>query len=368
MTQQDVAVPAPPVSWKRGLAARVLPAAAVARLAAWNRRLRAMAALAANGWYDARRYWRWSSAGLSDAGLDHTQLAALVTLNWHRLEKGLALPAPRPGFGQDAALRLVALLDLYLERHGMDATAAAGVDTLSAWQDFNRPFGITNTRVAQALARYARHPRPAAGAEGGPEGGPKGGRVYGGTIPVTRAAVHAARPGDVDAFFATRHSVRQFTGEPVDHATLERAVALALHTPSVCNRQGWRVHAFTGAEQRARILAHQNGNRGFGDRAGAVLAVTADLRHFTSVGERYQGWIDGGLFAMTLAWAFHALGLGCCMLNWSVTRETDRALRREAGIPEHESVIMLMAVGHLPDTFTVARSQRKPLDAVLCMH
>lgn len=356
MTQQDVAGPAPPVSWKRGLVARVLPAAAVARLAAWNRRLRAVTALAANGWYDARRYWRWSSAGMADTDLDQTQLAALVTLNGHRLEKGLALPAPRPGFGQDAAARLVALLDLYLERHGLDATAAAGVDVLAAWQDFNRPLGVTSTRVAQALARYARHPRTG------------GDRVCGGTITVARADVHAALPHDAAAFFATRHSVRQFTGDPVNQDTLERAVALAQHTPSVCNRQGWRVHAFTGADQRARILAHQNGNRGFGDRAGAVLAVTADLRHFTSVGERYQGWIDGGLFAMTLAWAFHALGLGCCMLNWSVTKETDRALRREAGIPEHESVIMLMAVGHLPGRFTVARSQRKPLDAVLCVH
>lgn len=355
MTQQDVAVPAPPVSWKRGVVSRMLPPAAVARLAAWHRRLRAATALAANGWYDARRYWRWSSAGLADADLDRTQLAALVTLNWHRLEKGLALPKPRPGFGQDAAARLVALLDLYLDRHGMDATAAAGVDTLAAWQAFNHPFGIQNKGVAQALARYARHPRPSQS-------------PCGGTVPVTRAAVDAARPADPEAFFATRHSVRQFTGQPVGRATLERAVALALHTPSVCNRQGWRVHAFTDAGQRARLLAHQNGNRGFGDRAGAVLAVTADLRHFTSVGERYQGWIDGGLFAMTLAWAFHALGLGCCMLNWSVTRETDRALRREAGIPEHESVIMLMAVGHLPEDFSVARSQRKPLDAVLSLH
>lgn len=355
MTQQDVAIPAPPVSWKRGVVARVLPAAAVVRLAALNRRWRALAALAANAWYDARRFWAWSSAGRADGALDRTQLAALVTLNGHRLEKGLALPAPRPGFGQDAVARLVALLDLYLERHGMDATAAAGVDALAAWQDFNHPFGIRNTAVAAALARYARHPRPTQ-------------TLCGGTIPITRADLAAARPTDPEAFFATRHSVRQFTGAPVDRPILERAVALALSTPSVCNRQGWRVHAFTDAAQRARVLAYQNGNRGFGDRAGAVLAVTADLRHFTGVGERYQGWIDGGLFAMTLAWAFHALGLGCCMLNWSVTRDTDRALRREAGIPDHETVIMLMAVGHLPERFTVARSQRKPLDAVLAVH
>ena len=146
---------------------------------------------------------------------------------------------------------------------------------------------------------------------------------------------------------------------------IERAVRMAQRTPSVCNRQPWKAYAFTDPEQRKNLLSFQNGNRGFGDGAAQLLVVTSDLQHFTSVGERYQGWIDGGLFAMSLVHALHALGLGACMLNWSVTRETDAAMRAAAGIPDSELVIMMVAVGHLPERLRVAFSARKPLSDVL---
>jgi nitroreductase len=83
------------------------------------------------------------------------------------------------------------------------------------------------------------------------------------------------------------------------------------------------------------------------------------------LGERYQGWIDGGLFAMTLALALHARGLGACFLNWSVPSARDKQLRRLIGIPDSELVITMMACGHLKPRFAVPVSQRKPLDAVL---
>jgi nitroreductase len=96
-----------------------------------------------------------------------------------------------------------------------------------------------------------------------------------------------------------------------------------------------------------------------------LFVITADMGQMNLPGERYQGWIDGGLFAMTLALALHARGLGACFLNWSVPSRTDRALRRMIGIPDSELVITMMSAGHLKDRFAVPVSQRKPLDAVL---
>jgi nitroreductase len=159
--------------------------------------------------------------------------------------------------------------------------------------------------------------------------------------------------------------VRQFSDTPVDDDLIENAVSMAIKTPSVCNRQTWKVYACSDQDQKNRLLKHQNGNRGFGPMAGQILIVTSDLNLFVGAAERNQSFIDGGLFSMSLIYALHSLGLGTCCLNWSVTMERDKALRHEAGIDDSESIIMLIAVGHLPDTLSVACSPRRKTEEVL---
>ena len=121
------------------------------------------------------------------------------------------------------------------------------------------------------------------------------------------------------------------------------------------------MYAIYDPQLRQRALSHQNGNRGFGDAVGAVLIVATNLAAYTDFGERNQAWIDGGLFAMTLAYALHAQALGTCFLNWSVTPGTDKAMRKDMGIPDEEAVITLMAVGQLREAFCVAASPREPM-------
>lgn len=343
----------PAASWGGGRLVRALPKPALRRLRTAHRQARAVRQLLANLLYDARRYLRWSAPAAGEP--DRVQSAAMLTLNAHRIEKGLALPDPRPGFGADALRRLATLLDDHTRRFGGGPAVDAALDALAEYRRFTAVHGLPTALADDALERFGRWrtvaPEPA-----------------GGTVAVERGAVLAALPADPEAFFGRRHSLRQFDPRPVDLGTLDRAVRLAQRAPSVCNRQAARVHAFTDPLQRRTVLGFQNGNRGFGDSAGLILAVTVDLRHFTGAGERHQGWIDGGLFAMSLVYAFHAVGLGACMLNWSVTADTDRRMRLAAGIPDWEAVVMLVAVGHLPERFRVALSARKPLADILSLH
>jgi nitroreductase len=166
-------------------------------------------------------------------------------------------------------------------------------------------------------------------------------------------------------FFERRYSIRQFAPDDVDMCLIEKAVVMAQKTPSVCNRQSAKVYVFSQQEDKQKVLSYQNGNRGFGDQASKVLIVTSDLQHFMSVGERNQCWIDGGMFSMSLVYALHSLGLGTCCLNWSVESQVDQALREAVGIPESEAVMMMLAVGHLPDKLKVAQSPRKNIKDVM---
>jgi hypothetical protein len=138
-----------------------------------------------------------------------------------------------------------------------------------------------------------------------------------------------------------------------------------MRTPSVCNRQAWRVYVFTDDEDKRRVLQHQNGNRGFGDRISQLLVVTCDLSAFVTIGERAQAWVDGGMFSMSLVYALHFAGLGTCCLKAPNEIREDRALRRVCGIPDCEVVIMMIAVGHLIEEFAVAQSARRALEEVV---
>jgi nitroreductase len=148
-------------------------------------------------------------------------------------------------------------------------------------------------------------------------------------------------------------------------ALVERAVTLAQKSPSVCNRQAWKVHVITAEDEKRKVLDLQNGSRGFGDQANKVLIVTVELGNFLTVGERNQGWVDGGMFAMSLVYALHSLGLGTCCLNWAVRHERDRQLKHEVDISNSESIIMMIAVGHLPDEFPVAQATRRNVKGML---
>jgi nitroreductase len=315
------------------------------------RALRDGVKLAAAAVYDARSYGRGS--GVLGGGQQEV-LKTQIIKSYHRIEKGLALQTPRPGFGADAVALLLDDLALYLSRHGADWTSWAALQVLDEYCRFSAAHGVDSRAVAARSAVLRERALPPASTP-----------ALGGTMAASRARVWAAARLPFADFVRHRYSVRQFAATPVDRSQIEEAVRQAQFAPSVCNREAGQVYIVGTPERAKALLAHQNGNRGFGERAGALLVVTARQAAFHTVGERYQGWIDGGLFAMTLVYALHAQGLGTCCLNWSVEPAADRAFKLAAGLPQDDLVIMLLAVGHLPDDFSVARSARRPLHEVL---
>jgi nitroreductase len=280
-------------------------------------------------------------------------LEAQIIKTYHRVEKGLALPNPRPGFGVEAVELLLAEMKLYIARYGADHTTWRALNTLREYVAFNAQHGISADWVTrEILVQEPLHRNV-------------GTDTSGGTRIVHKVDIHAKSVIDLTEFFENRFSVRQFSNVPVPDEAIERAVTMAKKTPSVCNRDSACVFVATSAEKKAALLALQNGNRGFGEQADRILVVTSRMDAFLTVGERYQYWIDGGLYAMSLIYALHSLGIGTCCLNWSVEPDADRALKACAGISDEHAVIMLIAVGNLPDSFRVAQSPRRPLNEVL---
>ena len=299
--------------------------------------------LARDGLYDLIRYWRWSHG--TDGDRTRMQATHALYKAYHGVEKGLSMAEPRPGFGRDKIAALQFRLDDYARRFEGDGMPPA-VSALHSYRRFNAAHGISSVPLDVLL-------------DASPDDG------SGGTRTVTRDEIAAATSAVTPDFFWSRHSIRNFSSDPVEMDLIFQAIDMARKTPTVCNRQGPRVHVF----ERARdALDWQPGNRGFGHLASRALVVTTDLQAFSGRGERNQAFIDGGMFAMSLLYALHALKLGACPLAWSMPAPADRKMRHALSVPDSEVVIMMIAVGHLPSQFEVAQSHRMPIDRFVQIH
>jgi nitroreductase len=313
-----------------------------------NRHVGTHARVIRNYVYDADRFLRASFVAETS---EREHRRASMHILAHAIEHGMSLTDPRIGFGNVG--QLLSETRLYLERHGVDDSAAIALKALDAYVAFNATRGGGDADLAAELdALEGRY-------------GYRESEMQGGVEDVVLEDLRRATDVRFLDFMEARHSVRQFADKPATNAEVEYAVAAAQQSPSSCNRQTCRVYAFTAKEDIRPVVAFQTGHRGFGHELGALIIVTADLAALNTTGERNQGFVDGGMYAMTLALGFHAQAMGACMLNWSVARDADRAMRAFVGISLNEIVITMIGAGHLKARFKVPRSQRRRLSDVL---
>ncbi len=308
--------------------------------------------VAGNCWYDFVRVLRHTSAVTT--GNSREKLAALITIGYHGIEKGLALPEPRPGFGALQVSILISRLERYGAAFGFDENAVVAWNVLQEYWRFNEQHGKMDRVLASRIEQLSRY-LPTAGTE----------HIGGGVKAIRREDLLIAARLDLRDFFSSRCSVRQYAESPVDLNAIERAVEMARKSPSCCNRQSARVWVLNEPEKVRMALEIQGGARGFGQEAPMVLIVTSDQACFQSAGERNQHWIDGGMFAMSLIYALHSLGLVSCCLNWSKVREKDQQFRRQFDIPDSHGIIVVITVGHPKEEFVVAQSQRRSVQELV---
>lgn len=132
-----------------------------------------------------------------------------------------------------------------------------------------------------------------------------------------------------------RHAVRSYSDEPVTRTDLEKAVTMSLRTPSVCNRQPARIRIFTDRKLIGEALKVQGGFGGY-NLPPALVLVTADLRVFMGTNEHNEGYVDGGLFAMSMLYSLEACGLAACPLNTMFSEENDKKTRDMLGVPDNQ--------------------------------
>jgi len=307
-----------------------------------------------NSIFDTYRYARFSSSFRTKRSQGNQR--AWLSLYYHKIEKGLALPHPRFGFGADWIVpAFLPLLEEYSKQHGCDTIVESSQAALRAYLEYNSndsSSAQTKITIEAIMSTFDKLGVPSQS-------------VGGGIKPFISDSLKEEWNMDFARFAYARHSIRSFSEEIVDKLLIERAVEIAQQSPSVCNRQPWLVHALTNEAKIREALQYQNGNIGFGESIKCLLLITGDNSAMLWHYERNEIWVDGGLFSMTLGYAFQSLGLGTCMLNLSLPYNKEKILAALYKLPLNERPIMMMAVGHLPERLNVAYSQRHPLSSVL---
>ena len=176
---------------------------------------------------------------------------------------------------------------------------------------------------------------------------------------------------DVWEVMSTARTMRRFTDEPVDDATLARCLEAASWAPSGANAQAWRFVVLRSPEQRAvvaKAAAHaleviesvygmsrpaddDNSRRArtyratyeLHDRAGEFTSVLFAQQHYPTASELLLG---GSIFPamQNFLLAARAQGLGACLTSWA-SYGGERPLREAIGVPQDWLVAGHVVVG-----------------------
>lgn len=296
--------------------------------------------------YDFFRYLRYGGWAKKQRLSARDFKAAKI---YHRLEKSMCFREQRASSGIVAAEELVRQLKKS-EKRGLPFSfhEMVGINVLREFRESSLAFG---RQLPEHVLQFIDTHAPV--------------DERGGVLSTTSEFLGLGALSDPEGFFLSRYSVRDFSSDAVLQEDILRSIELAKKSPSVCNRLAAFVYVADTREAIDRALSLQNGNRGFGHEVPCLFIVCVDISAFDTAGERYQHWIDGGMFSMSLVLALHALGYGSCCLNWSKTPGDDVKIRRLLNIEPQHTIMMMIAAGKPRNNLKVCQSLRKPTSDVV---
>ncbi|MDJ1114460.1 nitroreductase family protein [Microbacterium dauci] len=161
-----------------------------------------------------------------------------------------------------------------------------------------------------------------------------------------------------------RRSVRWFEDRQVLRQRVDDAIAVAMESPTACNRQPYRFEVFDDPDSVRRVAAVPGGTRGFGEQIPGLIVVIGDMSAFFDARDRHLIYIDGSLASMGVVYGLEVQGIASCCINWPDVPERDAQMRELLGLADYERVVMLIAYGYADPEGLAPTSTKREIDAV----
>lgn len=109
--------------------------------------------------------------------------------------------------------------------------------------------------------------------------------------------------------------------------------------PTPCNRQACSLVVIENELIKNQILKLQKVNKGF--YAPVLAAILVDLSAFTQDNEKNAPYFHAGSFTAGLVLGLESMQLSSCVLNWHVTEETNKEVKKLLDLKEKEITVFI---------------------------
>lgn len=268
-----------------------------------------------------------------------------VLLLSHSLEKGSGISNVKKGYGEEKALKLIENL-LVLDNMGEVGSFeyAEGIAVLKSYIKYKHDHNEDISEIEKRFKELSLD---------------KVNETYkGGYSIIEKQELEQGASCDFETLVKSRHSLRHAADEEVKRYEFLKAIEIANHAPSACNRQPCKVYCSFEKDKNERLSKLVPGNKSFADEIPYYCVVTAE-RDFFPKGETLQWYLNGGIYVSYLTLALHSLGIGSCIFQWPDFYETEETLRKLAGIKKSEAVISIIGFGKYPEKAKYIYAQRR---------
>ena len=265
------------------------------------------------------------------------KMLAHIMLIMHAIEKGTSFREKKNNWGGSKVLSLCILIKKYLQKYPVNERISVAINVLISYKKDN--YGDKNPEIIQSIEELSQKFR---------------GKIQeniGGVKSIFKPSFKISY-SDIFEFYETRSSVRDFSKVPLSKEEIENVYRIVQTTPTACNRQACSLYTFQNEDIKRELIENQLGDQGWCNNADTLFIVTANQSYFNATYERFEPFIDGGMYAMNVVMALHAQKIASCCKMFVHYPTLEKKVKVIAGISNCERPIMFILAGHYKDEIT----------------
>jgi nitroreductase len=280
------------------------------------------------------------------------KMQAHIMLTMHALEKGMSFCEKKNNWGGSKALFLCTQVKKYLRKYPIDERVSVAINILDSYK--KDVYGDKNPQIIESIEELSQKYRANIRAN------------IGGVKSISMPSFQI-NYNKIFEFYETRSSVRDFSKEPLSKEEIENVYRIVQTTPTACNRQACHLYTFQNKDVICELIENQLGDQGWCNKADTLFIVTVNQSYFNATYERFEPYIDGGMYAMNVIMALHAQKIASCCKMFIHYPTLEKRVKVIAGISNCERCVMFILAGHYKEEITKSPLSHKLLINSTCL-
>ncbi len=274
-----------------------------------------------------------------------------ILLEVHKLEKGMACKNLRP-FGVQKIKKIIELILEYKKKgyqHEKSFAVNLAINSLAEYKRIYEEMSWVNKEEYKIVTDFLRNYK-------------ENSETLSGAYDLYYKNIKDKININYYEFLRSRHSVRNYANKKLLKEDVEKAIEMAIMSPSACNRQMCKIYEI---EKNKEVVEKYAQGLSLFDLSNVnYFIVTFDTSAFYFLGERNQGWFNAGLFSMNFVNALHSLGIGSCFIQFGNSFKEEEEFKNKLDIPHSERVAVIITLGYYDKVSRIPYSTRKPIEEI----